>query len=71
MLCGIEMEDMLTYITVVFSVVIIVAYLFAGKSKPVPVPNSTEKPRARPRTPKFNVDQLEQRIRRRLMKENR
>lgn len=70
MLCSIEMEDPLTYITVVFSVVIILAYLVAGHNKSVSVPNSTEKPRASRKPPQFNAEQLGQRVRRRL-KEHR
>ena len=61
------MEDVSSYIVIVVSIVVIVAYMVAVRPKSSPVPKPTVK-RAQP--PKFNVEKLEQRIRRRLKENN-
>jgi len=61
------MEDVSSYIVIVVSIVVIVAYLIATKQKYSPVHRPATK-RAKPH--KFNVEKLEQRIRRRLKENN-
>jgi hypothetical protein len=67
------MEDISSYIVIVVSIVVIVAYLIAVRQKSSPVANPVSKhakshKRAKP--PQFNVEKLEQRIRRRLKSNN-
>jgi hypothetical protein len=69
------MEDVPSYIVIVVSIVVIVAYLISVRQKSRPVASPVDSPvdnpvnkRAKPH--KFNVEQLEQRIRRRLKENN-
>lgn len=61
------MEDISSYIVIVVSIVVIVAYLVAARQKSSAVPRPAAK-RAKPQ--QFNVEKLEQRIRRRLKEDN-
>tara|TARA_B110000093_G_C12760766_1_gene322432 strand:+ start:280 stop:474 length:195 start_codon:yes stop_codon:yes gene_type:complete len=60
------MEDILSYIVIVVSLVVIVAYLFYGKKKSSPTAKPIASSNAQLNSPRFNVEKMEHRIRQRL-----
>jgi len=69
------MEDASSYIVIVSSIVAIVAYLISVRQKSSPVTSPVDKSLTksvtkRAKTHKFDVEKLEQRIRRRLKENN-
>ncbi len=60
------MEDISSYIVIVVSLCVIVAYLLYGKKKTSPTYEPSASPHAQVNSPRFNVEKMEHRIRQRL-----
>ena len=60
------MEDIVSYIVIFVSLFVIVAYLFYGKKKTSPTYEPQASSNKQVNSPRFNVENLEHRIRQRL-----